>query len=273
MSLNEAQIGVSTCERAKLPMTNRLRVQTYIPNALNNLARSTVNDYEKRQLLVTDSTAVTSTITASGGTFYSDISTLLNTPGIMPDYLEYGTVFVTYPVTTFTTGNVNTTLDTVTITAHGYKTGLQIRLTTSNTLPAGLSLLTSYWLIVLDVNTIQFATTSADAFAGVFVDLTSVGIGTQTITQYGPLDVLQWVDVPAFANLDTGGTPIPFIYGWLQGSKIFLTGVNGGTLNFAVPFIPTLATLPSQLESDLIDQMIDLVINSGEELPEESAIK
>lgn len=82
---------------------------------------------------------------------------------------------------TFTTTDVNITANTVTITAHGYLTGVKVTLTTDDTLPAGLSTSTDYYLIKLDDNTIKFATSQANASAGTAIDLTDTGAGTQTV--------------------------------------------------------------------------------------------
>lgn len=73
----------------------------------------------------------------------------------------------------------NTTTEAVTCTAHGKATGYgPVRLTTSDTLPTGLATATNYWLIVVDANTVKFATTEALALAGTAVNLTGAGAGT-----------------------------------------------------------------------------------------------
>lgn len=77
---------------------------------------------------------------------------------------------------------VNTTTDTATITAHGQSTGSLGQLTSSGTLPTGLSLATNYFIIVVDANTVKFATSLVNAQAGTAVDITGAGSGTQTFT-------------------------------------------------------------------------------------------
>jgi hypothetical protein len=73
----------------------------------------------------------------------------------------------------------NATTNAVTCTAHGKISGYgPVRLTTSDTLPAGLSTGTDYWLINVDANTVKFATSAANALAGTAVDFTDVGAGT-----------------------------------------------------------------------------------------------
>lgn len=86
-------------------------------------------------------------------------------------------------VKTFTDTDVDTDEDTVTIADHGFLTGLKVVTTTSGSAPAGLTAGT-YYLIKVDKDTIQFAISPANAFAGTAVNITGAGgVGdTQTIT-------------------------------------------------------------------------------------------
>jgi Protein of unknown function (DUF3383) len=71
----------------------------------------------------------------------------------------------------------------LTITAHGLNTGDgPVQLTTTGALPTGLSTATNYWVIKVDANTIQLATSLANALAGTFIVLSSNGTGTNTET-------------------------------------------------------------------------------------------
>lgn len=73
----------------------------------------------------------------------------------------------------------------VTVTAHGYTTGWgPVQLTTTGSLPTGLSTGTNYWIIVVDANTIAFAASRANALAGTAVALSGAGTGTQTLTVF-----------------------------------------------------------------------------------------
>lgn len=104
---------------------------------------------------------------------------------------------------TFTT--VSTTLDTATITAHGQVTGSVGQLTTSGGLPAGLATTTNYFLIIVDANTVKFASSLANAVAGTAIDLTTAGTGTQTFTPttsgsnvlklQSSCDLINWADI------------------------------------------------------------------------------
>lgn len=77
----------------------------------------------------------------------------------------------------------NTTTDAMTATAHGKQTGFgPVRLANSGgALPAGLATGTDYWLIVVDANTVKFATSAANANANSAVDITGTGTGTHTM--------------------------------------------------------------------------------------------
>ncbi len=71
----------------------------------------------------------------------------------------------------------------ITDAAHGLFTGDgPVQLTTSGTIPAGLALLTNYWVVVVDTNTIQLATSFANAMAATPVIVSFTGNGTGTLT-------------------------------------------------------------------------------------------
>ena len=118
-------------------------------------------------------------------------------------------VTVTTPANkTFTDTDVNTTNETVTITAHGFTTGQLVTLTSTGTLPAGLSTLTNYYLIVVNANTIKFASSLVNALAGTAINLTSQGTVAATNTVVvtalsggllvrGSLDQEVWFDLCA----------------------------------------------------------------------------
>lgn len=63
----------------------------------------------------------------------------------------------------------------VSIPSHGLTTGVKGQLTTTGTLPAGLSLATDYYIIALTANTVQFATSLENALAGTEVEITDEG--------------------------------------------------------------------------------------------------
>ena len=66
--------------------------------------------------------------------------------------------------------------NSVNIPAHGLLTGVKLtELTSTGTLPAGLSTSTVYYPIVVDVDNIKFATSQANAAAGTAVDIAGYG--------------------------------------------------------------------------------------------------
>ncbi len=75
---------------------------------------------------------------------------------------------------TFVAANVTVNpANTITITAHGFNTGLKVALTGTN-LPTGLSA-TNYWVIVVDADTISLASSLLNAVAGTAVHITGAG--------------------------------------------------------------------------------------------------
>lgn len=139
---------------------------------------------------------------------------------------------------TWASSSVDTTLYQVTITAHGYKTGLVGQVTTAGTLPTGLSTSTSYYIIVVDANTVAFASSLANAKAGTRIHLTAAGAGNSTFTQTAnsitiqpqwSLDQVIWInDGSATVVSATGNTgyklagPVP--YSWYRLSYIAAAG-------------------------------------------------
>lgn len=61
-------------------------------------------------------------------------------------------------------------------------TGTRVRLTTSGTLPAGVTTATDYYYIRLTDSTFELATSYANAIAGTAINITDTGSGTHTIT-------------------------------------------------------------------------------------------
>jgi hypothetical protein len=81
---------------------------------------------------------------------------------------DAGTDIITYTSTTSLPSNL--------------LTGTRVRLTTTTTLPAGLSLATDYYVIRINDTTAELATSYANAIAGTQVNITDAGTGTHTIS-------------------------------------------------------------------------------------------
>ena len=77
---------------------------------------------------------------------------------------------------------VDVSANTITIASHGFKAGLKGQLTTTGTLPAGLSTSTDYFVIVVDDDTIKLASSLSNANAGTAIDITDQGADGNTHT-------------------------------------------------------------------------------------------
>lgn len=67
-------------------------------------------------------------------------------------------------------------------TAHGFVGGLKVQVATSTTLPTGISAVTDYYIIVVDADHVQLASSQANAFLGTAIELDDAGTGNQTVT-------------------------------------------------------------------------------------------
>lgn len=83
---------------------------------------------------------------------------------------------------TFPAADVTTGTDSITEASHGLTTGLQVKLSSSGSLPSPLNATSNYWVIVVDANTFKLATSRANALANSPIDLSSQGTGTHTLT-------------------------------------------------------------------------------------------
>lgn len=147
--------------------------------------------------------------------------------------LRIQTIGGAVPVTTFVAAGISVATNLVTTsTAHGLITGQPVQLTASGSLPTGLSLATTYYIIVPMVNgllsttTYGFATSLYTAKSGTLIDITNIGSGTNTVTT-------QLIDASAADSKDTviQMTNSPYLFasaagvGWnayfIEGDKIF----------------------------------------------------
>lgn len=111
-----------------------------------------------------------------------------------------------------TVDGVTAGADTLTITAHAYKTGDgPVRIASSGSLPGGLSAGVDYWIGVVDANTVKLFASRAALLAGgsvaasTAIDITSAGSGTHTISDTSATERLHWFDVDDL-GLDADGT-------------------------------------------------------------------
>ena len=74
--------------------------------------------------------------------------------------------------------SVSLAQNTFTIIGHPYKSGDRVVVTSTGTIPGGLSGALSYYVIVDSVDTIKFALSATGAISGVEVDIQTIGSGT-----------------------------------------------------------------------------------------------
>ena len=133
-------------------------------------------------------TGFTAVITTANSTTHLDCTNVFAgvvvTPAVYSRAGASGTGSVTFGITTTgTVSKINPATNAITITAHGQVLGSKIRMTTSSSLPGGITNnVTDYFVIVVDANTIKLASSLANAVAGTVNAFTSSGVGTQTIT-------------------------------------------------------------------------------------------
>lgn len=80
------------------------------------------------------------------------------------------------------------------------------RLTTDNTLPAGLAVATDYWVIRLTATTYKLASSYANAIAGTVVDITDTGTGNHAMQAVGVAPRASAADVTDLTTSCTAAT-------------------------------------------------------------------
>lgn len=112
--------------------------------------------------------------------FYRVTSVTTATAQSTTNTLGYGDTF---------TADASTDIITMTSTTNipsNILTGTRVQLTTTTTLPAGLSLATNYYVIKVTDSTFKLATSYANAIAWTAIDITSTGTGTHTMSRLLP---------------------------------------------------------------------------------------
>jgi hypothetical protein len=113
---------------------------------------------------------------------------------------------------TFEDQEVSAADDTITETAHGLATVAgPVQVTKSGgVFPAGIVATTDYWLIVVDANTVQLASSLADALDGDPLDLTDAGDNGVTYTVTGDKIVADLSGFRRATLYATGSTATPY---------------------------------------------------------------
>lgn len=151
--------------------------------------------------------AITATSTLlTTGTYTQDLGTI--DLGASEGYSLTAATTVSLPAGGVFT--VDPATDLCTLTAHGMATGLIITCTTAGVLPAGLAVLTNYYVINVSANTFKLATSRVNATAGTAIDITDAGTGDATIVVTALVgasiklqasnDASTWIDVASSSN-------------------------------------------------------------------------
>jgi hypothetical protein len=115
-----------------------------------------------------------------------DAVTVTNTQALSAIGMDQYSNFVVQYAVTVNTPSAGTftaaVTDICTKVAHNMATGLKVQVSTTTTLPAGLSAVTDYFVINLTADTFKLASSLAFALAGTAVDISTTGTGTHTVT-------------------------------------------------------------------------------------------
>lgn len=109
-------------------------------------------------------------------------------PGAVRTGRKPSTVFTTSTSTTFTADAGTDVCTGASFTSDANTTGVAVTLSSTGTLPAGLSASTTYFVIrvVQGSGTFKLATTQANAQAGTAINITDAGTGTHTVATTNP---------------------------------------------------------------------------------------
>src|SRR3990167_4877651 len=131
---------------------------------------------------------------------------------------------------------------------HGFTTGLKAQLTTSNTRPTGLELVTDYFMIRVDDDHFKVATTYANAIAGTVKTFSDDGVGNQTWTPVALAGDLaletsfvddpgsgDWNTIPSSSQATSVSNPLywhtaPYMGAWV--GAVYTQTAGTGTMTF-----------------------------------------
>lgn len=127
----------------------------------------------------------------SGVSTATQIETAINATGAATALVDVtvsgtgGTAQTTISATPLTGGvdsGINASTDVITSVAHGFVDGVRIQVSSTGTLPGGLSASTDYWVNKLSDDTFELCASYADVGTGTQVNLTNQGAESATIT-------------------------------------------------------------------------------------------
>jgi hypothetical protein len=281
MAITDQELAIAALKRLKLAPSMQLALQSMIPAALSNLAKQTARDPKRRNLLSTDPSVVEldvanglHTAAVYGPNGSADLTSIVETYGVMLDTLQYGSVFFHYEIP-FASSDVQTgswpsggRVEFFNDENTGVlSTGDAVYLTTTGTVPSGVQAGRIYYAIV-NAEYVGFADSKVNALAGTGITLSGAGTGNSVINT--PDVLLQWLKSP---NQGLAETCLPFsmLQGWLEGYTLKLKGreineSDTAKLTFNVPYMPkTLADLPAgdDLHQDLLDSLVGVAATMG----------
>jgi len=166
------------------PDTVKIAAATLPPTMQYQLGAAAAVNATKYQVQV-DGPGITSTlisITSDSSATVPEINNALLVALNAVVGANYTAAFSLLAFTNFTF-TADSTTDHLTATAHGLNTGdgpVQVS-NSGGGLPGGLATSTNYWVIKIDANTFELATSLANALAGTQIDITTNGTGTQTV--------------------------------------------------------------------------------------------
>jgi len=142
-------------------------------------------------------------------------------------------------IMTFLPAAVTIADETILLAANNLITGQEVKFTTTSALPSPLVVGTSYFIIdgsgsIGGSGLVKLATTKENAFIGTAINITDVGVGTQTLTVQGSSK--RWTSIVKYISLlqaGTVGTAVNLIFGAEIASKVFK---NDGTLYVALVY-------------------------------------
>lgn len=127
---------------------------------------------------------------------------------------------------TFTADN---TTDLLTSAGHSLSTGDKVQLSSTGTLPAGLSSATDYFVRFVSSSTLKLATTLPNANNNITIDFTDDGTGTHTLTAQDY--IVPSTDIIGFKN---NGVEVGSVVRWTTTGTL-PTGITAGTDYFTIP--------------------------------------
>lgn len=156
---------------------------------------------------------------------------------------------------------VNATSNEITISSHGFLTGLRVTFSGTSTYPNPLDV-GDYYIIRVDANTIKLATTFANALSGTAIDITTQGLGTDTLTpvSYGSLYGLKHSDIDFSSN-----SFLRVAHGYVNGIALqfkatgsYATGISPSTTYYVTNRTNDTFQLASSLANALAGTAVDL---------------